>query len=129
MSWIAQLSELRLSKSAQICVLSARVGSISDNRLGGWYGYRSTKAALNMMVKCAGIELKRKHKDWQLVLFHPGTTDTPLSEPFQQNVAAKKLFSAKQTAHYLHQVLQQMRLRQQTEAVDYVDWQGKTIPW
>lgn len=129
MAWVAKLPELGLTKNAQICVLSARVGSISDNRLGGWYGYRSTKAALNMMVKCASIELKRKHKAWQFVLFHPGTTDSPLSQPFQQKVAPDKLFSAQQTASYLYQVLKQVSLNEQTEAVDYLDWQGKTIQW
>ena len=62
--------------------LSARVGSISDNALGGWYGYRASKAALNQLVKTASIELTRRNKDSICVSLHPGTVATALSEPF-----------------------------------------------
>ena len=62
--------------------LSARVGSISDNQLGGWYSYRSSKAALNQWIKSASIELQRSNKSAAVITLHPGTTDSPLSKPF-----------------------------------------------
>lgn len=85
--------------------LSARVGSISDNRLGGWYGYRASKAALNMIIKTLSIELRRKNPTAICIGLHPGTVDSALSKPFQGNVENKKLFSATQSAQYLLQVL------------------------
>lgn len=65
--------------------LSARVGSISDNRLGGWHSYRASKAALNQLVRGASIELARRRKDAVCVALHPGTVDTPLSQPFSKS--------------------------------------------
>ena len=62
--------------------VSAKVGSIGDNALGGWYGYRASKAALNQLVKTASIELTRRNKESICVALHPGTVDTPLSQPF-----------------------------------------------
>lgn len=73
--------------------LSARVGSISDNHLGGWYAYRASKAALNMILKCTAIEIARKNKSAIIVGLHPGTVDSDLSKPFQKNVSAQKLFT------------------------------------
>ncbi len=73
--------------------LSARVGSISDNQLGGWYSYRMSKAALNMFIKNAHIEQSRKNKQSKIIGMHPGTVNTPLSLPFQKNVPAGKLFT------------------------------------
>ena len=70
-------------KRCVISVLSARVGSIEDNRLGGWYSYRASKAALNMLVKTAAVEYERRAKNVRFLLFHPGTVDTNLSKPFQ----------------------------------------------
>ncbi|MFD0916575.1 SDR family NAD(P)-dependent oxidoreductase [Pseudahrensia aquimaris] len=74
--------------------LSARVGSISDNHIGGWYGYRSAKAALNQMIRTASIEHGRRWKESAVIGLHPGTVDTDLSKPFQSNVAEGKLFTA-----------------------------------
>jgi len=74
-------------------VLSARVGSISDNYLGGWYGYRASKAALNMIVRNASIEMARKSTEIVVVGLHPGTVDSALSQPFQRNVKPGKLFA------------------------------------
>ena len=74
-----------------ISVLSARVGSIEDNRLGGWYSYRASKAALNMLVKTAAVEYERRAKNVRLLLFHPGTVDTNLSKPFQGGTAKGKI--------------------------------------
>ncbi|SDF87354.1 MULTISPECIES: SDR family oxidoreductase [Thalassobaculum] len=67
---------------AVFATLSARVGSISDNRIGGWYAYRASKAALNQLVRCAAIELRRTHPQAVCVALHPGTVDTGLSAPF-----------------------------------------------
>ena len=76
---------------AVFAVLSARVGSISDNRLGGWYGYRASKAALNMVVRCLAVELARTHPQAVCASLHPGTVDTGLSRPFQRGVAPAQL--------------------------------------
>ena len=74
-------------------LLSARVGSISDNKLGGWYSYRAAKAALNMIIKTASIEMKRYNKQLSIIGIHPGTVDTNLSKPFQAHVPEHKLFT------------------------------------
>ena len=89
-------------------VLSARVGSISENVLGGWYGYRASKAALNMLVKTLAIEANRKRPDAICVALHPGTVDTNLSKPFQKNVPANRLFSSKYAAERLLEVVQRL---------------------
>ena len=78
--------------------LSAKVGSINDNQLGGWYSYRSSKAALNQWIRTASIELKRSNKSAAVVTLHPGTTDSSLSKPFQRNLAAGQLQDPSQTA-------------------------------
>lgn len=87
------LPKLHFSKIAIFAVLSARVGSISDNKLGGWYAYRASKAALNMVIKTAAIEVARRNKYAIVVGLHPGTVASNLSAPFQANVAQDKLFS------------------------------------
>ncbi|SDA11896.1 SDR family NAD(P)-dependent oxidoreductase [Sphingomonas sp. NFR15] len=86
-------------------VLSARVGSIADNRLGGWYGYRASKAALNMLVRTLAIEEKRRNGRSIVVALHPGTVDTALSRPFQGNVAPGQLFDADRAALQLLDVI------------------------
>jgi len=88
-----------------IACISARVGSISDNRLGGWYGYRASKAALNQIVRTAAIELARTRPQAVCVALHPGTVDTGLSKPFQRGVAAEKLFTPAFSAERLLAVL------------------------
>lgn len=93
---------------AGFAALSARVGSISDNRLGGWYGYRASKAALNMLIRTLSVELARKKPDAFCVALHPGTVDTPLSEPFQRNVPEGKLFTREFSAAKLLTVLDGM---------------------
>tara|TARA_R110000787_G_scaffold16887_7_gene53475 strand:- start:64282 stop:64986 length:705 start_codon:yes stop_codon:yes gene_type:complete len=89
----------------RFAALSARVGSISDNRLGGWYGYRASKAALNMMIRNLSIEWSRKNDRSIIVALHPGTVDTALSRPFQSNVAEGKLFDSGRAARHLLDVL------------------------
>ena len=112
-----------------ITALSARVGSIEDNLLGGWYSYRASKAALNMLFKTAAIELARRAKQTRLVLFHPGTTDTELSKPFQKNVPEGKLFSPEFVAEQLFKLLQQPEQLTDIGQAAYIDWQGKPINW
>ena len=109
-----------------LTMLSARVGSIGDNRLGGWYSYRSSKAALNMGLKCAAIELARRAKGCKLIAFHPGTVDSPLSRPFQRGVPAHKLFSCETAAQRLDEVLDR---NPADGELAYLDWSGKPIPW
>ena len=89
----------------KIGVLSARVGSISDNRLGGWHSYRASKAALNMMIKNYAIELTRMKRPVVIVGLQPGTTDTSLSAPFQQGVAEGQLQTPEFTANKLIDVV------------------------
>ena len=85
--------------------LSARVGSIGDNRLGGWHSYRASKAALNMMLRNLAIELGRTHRDLVVAGLHPGTVATDLSAPFQSGVAEGKLFTPAQSAAHLLAVI------------------------
>lgn len=104
--------------------LSARVGSISDNRLGGWYGYRASKAALNMIVKTASIELARKRPEAFCVALHPGTVATTLSAPHRGNVQDSKLFSPRQSAAYLLAVLARLG---PADSGNCLDWNGELI--
>lgn len=92
-------------RRAGFAALSARVGSIADNRLGGWYGYRASKAALNMLVRSLSIELARSRPQAFCVALHPGTVDTRLSAPFQRNVPAGQLFDPTTSATALLDVL------------------------
>ncbi len=87
------LPRLPRDRRAVFAVLGARVGSIGDNRTGGWHGYRASKAALVMLVKTLSIELKRTHPQAICVALHPGTVDTAMSKPFQGNVEPEKLFT------------------------------------
>ena len=90
---------------ACFATLSARIGSISDNRLGGWYSYRASKAALNQLVRTFSIELSRKKPDAFCVALHPGTVDTSLSKPFQRNVPDNNLLAPEYSAEQLPDVL------------------------
>jgi NAD(P)-dependent dehydrogenase (short-subunit alcohol dehydrogenase family) len=106
--------------------MSARVGSIGDNRMGGWHSYRASKAALNMVLKNMAIEYGRRAKNVKLIAFHPGTTDTGLSKPFQGAVPNGKLFSAAFVATRLAQLMDNADLDGQ---LSYIDWDGQPIPW
>jgi NAD(P)-dependent dehydrogenase (short-subunit alcohol dehydrogenase family) len=105
--------------------LSARVGSIGDNRLGGWMSYRASKAALNQLVRCFAIEMGRTHSGAVIVGLHPGTVDTPLSRPFQANVPEGKLFGADFSAAALLDVLGRLT---PAESGGCFDWAGARIP-
>ena len=89
-------------------LLSARVGSISDNKLGGWYSYRAAKAALNMIIKTASIEMKRYNKQLSIIGIHPGTVDTNLSKPFQHHIPEQKLFTP---AHSITSIFENIFLK------------------
>jgi NAD(P)-dependent dehydrogenase (short-subunit alcohol dehydrogenase family) len=106
--------------------LSAKVGSINDNQLGGWYSYRSSKAALNQWIKTASIELQRSNKTAVLVTLHPGTTDSPLSKPFQRNVAAGQLQNPSQTAERLAVVAHNLT---KEHSGMLLNWDGSVLPF
>ncbi|MEP1145068.1 MAG: SDR family NAD(P)-dependent oxidoreductase [Henriciella sp.] len=110
---------------AVFAALSARVGSISDNRMGGWHAYRASKAALNMLIRNYAIEQARRNEDFIAIGLHPGTVDTDLSKPFQSGVPDKKLFSADQSAAYLLNVIDGLDPKDTGKAFD---WAGKEIP-
>lgn len=113
-------------KPAVFATISARVGSISDNQLGGWYSYRMSKAALNMGMKNLSIEWNRSLKNVCVVVMQPGTVNTQLSAPFQGNVAEGQLFSPAYSAECLLEVLNRMTAAQ---SGSFVDWAGESIPW
>lgn len=127
MLWLKHLLPLVKSKnSCKLTFFSARVGSIGDNRLGGWYSYRTSKAALNMLLKSAAIELARRANNVKLISFHPGTTDSPLSKPFSKNVPPDKLFTPQFVALRLIDIVEECEV---DGHLSYLDWQGNNIPW
>ncbi|MGR6327923.1 SDR family NAD(P)-dependent oxidoreductase [Sphingomonas sp. XXL09] len=105
-------------------ILSARVGSITDNRLGGWYGYRMAKAAANQLVRTLAIEEKRRNDRSIVVGLHPGTVDTRLSKPFQANVRPGTLFTPDRAASQLLDVLDGLKV---TDSGRLFDYEGKEI--
>jgi NAD(P)-dependent dehydrogenase (short-subunit alcohol dehydrogenase family) len=106
-----------------MALLSARVGSIGDNRLGGWYSYRASKAALNMLVKTAAIEMRRTHPGAVLVALHPGTVASALSRPFRGEEIGRP---ASQAAQEMLQVLEGLRPE---DSGSFVAWDGQVLPW
>lgn len=106
--------------------LSAMVGSISDNRLGGWYGYRASKAALNQLLKTLSIECRTKYPQASILAIHPGTTDTGLSRPFQRNVKPGRLYTPRQTADRILGVIQSTG---PADSGRFLNWDGSEIPW
>ncbi len=109
-----------------LATISAKVGSIGDNQLGGWYGYRASKAALNMFMRTTALEYKRTCPNAIVVNLHPGTTDTRLSKPFQKSVPPEKLFSVDRTVRQLLDVIDQLENHQSGE---FFSWNGTQIPW
>mmetsp|Transcript_37132 Transcript_37132/g.64452 ORF Transcript_37132/g.64452 Transcript_37132/m.64452 type:complete len:225 (-) Transcript_37132:443-1117(-) len=109
---------------AVVANVSARVGSIEDNNLGGWYSYRISKAALNMATRTMALELRRSGV-WCVAL-HPGTTDTDLSRPFQANVRPEKLFARAFTARSLLDVVDSL---QEKDTGGFYAYDGSLIPW
>lgn len=106
--------------------LSARVGSIGDNRLGGWYAYRASKAAQNQLLRTLAVEWKRTHPQACVLMLHPGTVDTPLSKPFQANVKDENLFTPARAAR---QLLDIVAGTTPTQSGSFLAWDGSEIPW
>ncbi len=106
--------------------LSARVGSIGDNRLGGWYSYRASKSAHNMIIKNLSIELRRRYRGLICVALHPGTVDTDLSRPFQEGVPAERLFSVDRAVDQLLSVIDGLVADSNGR---FYAWDGQEIPW
>ena len=106
--------------------LSAMLGSIADNRLGGWYGYRASKAALNQLMRTLAIECRVKYPGARILAIHPGTTDTDLSRPFQRNVQPGRLYSASTTAERILRIIHDT---QTAQSGSFLNWDGKPIPW
>ena len=109
-----------------MAVLSAKVGSIGDNRLGGWSSYRASKAALNMIVRSSAIELARTHKQSALLAIHPGTTRGAMTAPFERNIPAQRLYSPAQTAARIATVLDQAGAEHNGS---FLNWDGTPLPW
>ena len=117
---------LRHPSRSVLAVLSAKVGSIGDNHLGGWYGYRASKAALNMFVKTIALEYQRRSPQTLVLALHPGTTDTQLSQPFQRNVPPEKLFTVTRTVEQLLTVIDSKTCE---ESGSFFAWDGSILPW
>ena len=117
---------LRHDEPAFFASLSARVGSIEDNHLGGWYSYRASKAAQNQFTRTFAIEAARRARNLRVLALHPGTTDTDLSAPFQRNVPKEKLFSPEFVAERLLSVIENTDT---SDSGSFLDWDHKTIPW
>jgi len=114
------------SRRAVFAVLSARVGSISDNKLGGWHSYRAAKAALNMLTQNFAIELGRSHPRAVVAALHPGTVDTPLSRPFQRGLPDGQVQPVDTTAASLLGTLAQLTPDQ---SGGLYAWDGTRLPW
>jgi NAD(P)-dependent dehydrogenase (short-subunit alcohol dehydrogenase family) len=125
--WLKALVTLVKGQSdCVISVLSARIGSIDDNRSGGWYSYRASKAALNMLLKTAAIEYARRAKNVKLIAFHPGTTDTALSKPFQRSVKPDNLFTPEFVAKHLVNIMNNQTVDGE---LSFIDWENEAIAW
>lgn len=117
---------MRREGPCRFAAISARVGSIGDNRLGGWHAYRASKAALNMMMRNFAIEMGRRNREAIVVSLHPGTVDTSLSEPFQSNVPEGKLFTPGYSASRLLTVLDGLTGK---DTGGFFAWDGKPVEW
>lgn len=113
-------------RKAVFAALSARVGSITDNQIGGWYAYRAAKAALNQLIRTAAIELARKHPLAVCVTLHPGTVDTALSRPFQGGVHPERLFTPATAARHLLAVVDGLDA---TGSGRLYAWDGSVVPF
>ena len=119
------LPALPKGRKGAFAALSARVGSIGDNRLGGWLSYRASKAALNQGIRTLSIELARRNPDALIVGLHPGTVDTGLSEPFQANVPEGQLLTPAESAARLLGVLDGIGPDRSGAVLDH---RGETVP-
>lgn len=120
------LQRLATGEKAVFAALSARVGSIEDNRLGGWYSYRTSKAALHMLIRTFAIELARRNPTALCIALHPGTVDTALSAPFQSSVPDERLFTPRQAAEHLLHVIDGLDASATGNAFA---WDGQRLPF
>ena len=120
------LPRFRRSGKTVFAALSARVGSIGDNRLGGWVSYRSSKSALNMVLKTFSIEHARRFPDSVVAALHPGTVDTALSSPFQRRVPAGKLFSPERSVGHMLAVIDRLT---PADTGGFFAWDGAPIDY
>jgi NAD(P)-dependent dehydrogenase (short-subunit alcohol dehydrogenase family) len=117
---------MRHPEPAVLASLSARVGSIEDNELGGWYSYRAAKAAQNMLLRTLSREWSLSHRNVSVVALHPGTVESALSAPFISKSYSKRVLTANESAAALITVIDTLRPEQSGE---FFDWQGTRIPW
>lgn len=123
---LKHLLPLLRKQRSTFAALSARVGSIGDNRLGGWYSYRASKAALNQLLHTASIELKRLNPASTVLAIHPGTTDTELSQPFQANVPAGQLF---EPAFSADRIIELVGAHGPADSGTFWAWNDEPIVW
>lgn len=117
---------MRKQGKAVFASLSARVGSIEDNRLGGWYGYRASKAAQNMFMRSLAVETSRRAKSLIVMSLHPGTVDTELSAPFQRHVPEHKLFPVTRACGQLLDIIDRADASYHGS---FRAWDDSPIPW
>ena len=120
------LPRMRRNGKSVFAAISARVGSIADNRLGGWLSYRASKAALNMAIRTLAIEQSRNRPDAVVATLHPGTVDTNLSAPFQRGVPEGKLFTPEYSAERLLHVLNDLT---SADTGGFFAWDGSRIDY
>lgn len=119
---------LQNTKDSVFISLSAKIGSIEDNKIGGWYSYRSSKAALNMCIKNISIEFNRLGKECTVFAIHPGTTETQLSAPFLNNARKKYVIhTTQETALNILDIA--LHTKNQTHNGRFFSWDGEEIPW
>lgn len=122
---LAKHFEKLFNKTSAFISISAKVGSIEDNQMGGWYSYRASKAALNMLIKTISIEFQRKRKNCLVLAIHPGTTITELSRPFIKNTQYQ-LHSPIETAENILSIIDQKEI---SETGSFFSWSGERILW
>ena len=120
---LRHFTPLLAREGAVMAMLSAKVGSIGDNRLGGWYSYRASKAALNMLVKTAAIELRRTQPNTVLVALHPGTVNTRLSQPFRGAEIGRPAEEA------AAEMLKVMHSLSPADSGSFISYSGERLPW
>jgi NAD(P)-dependent dehydrogenase (short-subunit alcohol dehydrogenase family) len=120
------MNHIPRDQRAVVASLSARIGSIEDNRLGGWFSYRASKAAQNMILKTAAIEAARRWPELAIVALHPGTVHSELSAPFAKRLPPGRVFEPSQSVEYLRAVISRTR---STDTGTFWAWDGTPIPW
>ncbi|XP_028279325.1 uncharacterized protein LOC114447317 isoform X1 [Parambassis ranga] len=121
-----QPAETAKQHSGIVVNITAKVGSIGDNGLGGWYSYRMSKAALNMATRNLSIELGRSRPKVVCVSLHPGTVNTDLSRPYHRNVPKEKLFSSEYSVYCLMSIIDTLSMEKTGKAYS---WDGTELPW